>query len=177
MKRLIVILLIVFANVGLAQNINLKTCTVKQEKSPIEKIVIMELAVAGYGLIDYTLYNAWGKKGNMEYYRFTQGIIFTAINYVLAKIAPETALGFTISVWGGMPDSWYYGADKLFGHKGGFSEGNEFAINKYYSHLNFMPTVIGQPTVHGVDLIVNNILATGVSVVLQYSDLKKMLNF
>ena len=169
MKTLLAILIVLLAaGFCFSQDCKIKGFELNiEKKSPIEKIVITELAVIGYGVFDYFAYNAL-KNGNIEYYRFAQGILFSAINLFLYKnVGFSSSVGFSLQVWGGVSDAAYYGMDKLYGHPGGFSNGNEFAINKYYSHLNFMPTVIGQEKVHGVDLLVNNALTVGLSCILQ----------
>lgn len=62
----------------------------------------------------------------------------------------------------------YYGVDKIGGGFGGFSKGNELNPHKNLSHLNFMPTVIGSNKVRLSDLITNNLLTAGVSILIQF---------
>jgi hypothetical protein len=139
-----------------------------EEKQTLRNIVVMEAAVVAYGVIDYAAYNIF-KSGNLEHYRFVQGVAFATINFLLAKyINTKAALGFSLQVWGGVPDAVYYGLDKFGNGFGGFSKGNELNPHKNLSHLNFMPTVIGSNKVRLSDLITNNLLTAGVSILIQF---------
>lgn len=174
MKTFIIIFLFI-AGMGFGQSTDSysnkmfpgKVCKA-EEKHTLRNIVVTETAVVAYGVIDYVAYNLL-KDWNVEHYRFIQGAMFATINYLLNKyIGIKSALGFSLQVWGGVPDAVYYGVDKVGGGFGGFSRGNEFNMHKNLSHLNFMPTVIGRKTIRGVDLITNVILTTAIAVVIQF---------
>lgn len=139
---------------------------IKEEKTTLKNILIMQGVTCLYGLIDYAGYNLF-KDGNEGYWRFTQGGMFVTANHLLAKhVSTKSAIGFSLQVWGGVPDAVYYGVDKISGGFGGFSNGDEFNMHKNLSHLNFMPTVIGGKTIRGVDLITNVILTTAISIII-----------
>jgi hypothetical protein len=143
------------------------TCKLKED-NPWKNILWMEGAVLAYGGIDYVAYNSM-KNGNIEHYRFLQGVTFATINYFLAeKVSHKAAIGFSLQVWGGVPDMYYYGIDKVGKGFGGFSNGNELNPHKNLSQLNFMPTVIGSKNVRMVDLITNNILSKVISIAIQF---------
>ena len=170
MRTLIVIILLAVYVSGFGQykinyndTLRLSTICLKEEpKSGWDNIMWAGIGIAGYATFDYIGYNTLGKS-NEGQYRFLQGLVFGTINWLLGKfVSVKSAMSFSIWTLGGLPDLGYYGYDKLFGHQGGFSNGNEFAINKYYSHLTFIPTCWGQEKAHGVDLLVNTILATGI---------------
>lgn len=155
------------SSISYSQSIDIPKCKL-HNKTTFEKILYTEIAVISYGVIDYMAYNVM-KDWSVEHYRFIQGVAFAGINYLLNKyVSRNSAIGFSLQVWGGIPDMVYYGIDKASGGFNGFSYGNEFSINGFYPHLNFMPTVIGQKQVHGVDLIINNILTTAISITIQF---------
>lgn len=142
-------------------------CKLKQTTT-FEKILYTELAVISYGVFDYIAYNSF-KNWNVEHYRFLQGIVFSSINYLLNKyVSTGSAIGFSIQVIGGVPDGVYYSIDKGFNGFNGFSNGNEFNLQKDLNHLNFMPTVFGSKHVKGIDLITNVILTTTISIAIQF---------
>ena len=153
-----------------SNNIEIKSggvCKLK-ETSPLTCILWMEVASGAYSIFDYIGYNSM-KNWSVEHYRFIQGFVFGGTNYVLAKnVSYSSAAGFSIQVWGGVPDLYYYGIDKLGGGFGGFSNGNEFNMHKNLSQLNFMPTVLGSKKVRGIDLITNVVLSKVVSWAIQY---------
>ena len=133
-------------------------------KSPIEKIIWTEVAVIGYGVADYFLYNSIK---NTEQYRFIQGIMFAGINYLLYKyVSVSSSIGFSVQCLFATPDMVYYGMDKMIGEP--ISRGNEFAINKSYSHLNFIPLAWGQEKAKGLDVVASNILGTAFSILIQF---------
>lgn len=165
MRYILIILLI--SSIGYSQTIDIPKCKLNQ-KTTLEKILYTELAVLSYGVIDYMAYNMM-KGWSVEHYRFIQGVAFSAINYLLYKyVSYKSAIGFSLQVWGGNPDMIYYGIDRVSGGFNGFSYGNEFGINKQLSHLNFMPTTLDAERITGIDLIVNNILTKGISILIQF---------
>lgn len=142
-------------------------CKLKQTTT-FEKILYTELAVISYGVIDYIGYNLLKNK-NEGYWRFCQGVLFSTINYLLNKyVSTGSAIGFSIQVFGGVPDGVYYGIDRIGKGFNGFSHGNEFNLQKDLNHLNFMPTVFGSKHVKGIDLITNVILTTTISIAIQF---------
>jgi len=168
-KYLLIILLI--SSIGYSQNLQNITQAEKvykfKQTSTFEKILYTELAVVGYGVADYVLYNSF-KNSSVENYRFIQGVMFSAINYLLYKyVSPSSSIAFSIQTIGGMPDGVYYGIDRAFNGFNGFSHGNEFNMTKDLNHLNFIPTAFMSKHVKGVDLITSMILTTAISITIQ----------
>jgi hypothetical protein len=157
---------LLFVSTCYGQNYNSNIDVMIEKKSPIEKIIWTEVAVVSYGLIDYAIYNAWGKN-HVENYRFIQGVMFAGINYLLYKyVSVSSSIGFSVQCLFATPDMVYYGMDKMIGEP--ISRGNEFAINKSYSHLNFIPLAWGTGKAKGVDIVISNILGTAFSILIQF---------
>jgi hypothetical protein len=153
--------------INLQSSTNLKNCSGIRDNA-LRDILLMQGFTTLYGIIDYAGYNIF-KNGGEEQWRFCQGVMFTGFNLALSKLAsPKAALGFSLQVWGGVPDMVYYGIDKISGGFGGFSNGNELNPHKNLKQLNFMPTVIGSNKVRLSDLITNNLLTAGVAILIQF---------
>lgn len=118
--------------INLQSSTNLRNCSGIRDNA-LRDILLMQGFTTLYGIIDYAGYNLM-KNGGEEQWRFCQGVMFTGFNLALSKLAsPKAALGFSLQVWGGVPDMVYYGIDKIGGGFGGFSNGK---TRKLHNILN-----------------------------------------
>lgn len=103
------------------------------------RILWTEIAVVGYGSVDYFGYNVM-KNSAIDLYRVFQGIMLSTINYFLAtELGVSSAVSFDIQAITAVPDLVYYMWDAGFKGFGGFSGGNEFSSTTFFNHLNFSP--------------------------------------
>lgn len=135
----------------------------------IERILWTEGAVLTYGILDYIGYNLF-KNSNIEFYRSFQGSLFVGLNELLRyKFGISSSLSFSIQVFSGVPDMYYYGIDGLSKGFGGFSKGNEWSKTNNFNHFNFTPDYYlcgGENRMHKVDVWKQVLIGKSISVIL-----------